>query len=129
MEHSDVVVFLHEFGHLIHWLFAGQRSFATQNFSEIENDVIEAPSQLLEEWVWDYATLKSFATNDAGEAIPEDLVRKDECRPAFRRGIWRHEPARVLRGFARLLLHGHARQGSHPGLRHRVQPLCPGTGA
>ena len=23
MEHSDVVVFLDEFGHLIHWLFAG----------------------------------------------------------------------------------------------------------
>ena len=76
MEHSDVVVFLHEFGHLIHWLFAGQRPLAAQNFSEIENDVIEAPSQLLEEWVWDYPTLKTFATNDAGEPIPEDLVRK-----------------------------------------------------
>jgi len=76
MEHSDVVVFLHEFGHLIHWLFAGQRSFAIQNFSEIENDVIEAPSQLLEEWVWDYATLKGFATNDAGEAIPAQLVER-----------------------------------------------------
>ena len=76
MEHSDVVVFLHEFGHLIHWLFAGHRPYATQNFSEIENDVIEAPSQLLEEWVWDYATLKTFATNDAGETIPEELVRK-----------------------------------------------------
>ena len=49
---------------------------ATDNFSEIENDVIEAPSQLLEEWVWDYATLKTFATNDAGEAILEELVRK-----------------------------------------------------
>jgi thimet oligopeptidase len=76
MEHSDVVVFLHEFGHLIHWLFAGQRSFAIQNFSEIENDVIEAPSQLLEEWVWDYATLKGFATNEAGEAIPAQLVER-----------------------------------------------------
>ncbi len=76
MEHSDVVVFLHEFGHLIHWLFAGQRPLAAQNFSEIENDVIEAPSQLLEEWVWDYPTLKTFATNDAGEVIPEGLVEK-----------------------------------------------------
>lgn len=76
MEHSDVVTFLHEFGHLIHWLFAGQRPFAMQNFSEIENDVVEAPSQLLEEWVWDYATLKGFAANDAGEAIPEELVGK-----------------------------------------------------
>jgi thimet oligopeptidase len=76
MEHGDVVTFLHEFGHLIHWLFAGQRPLAAQNFSEIENDVIEAPSQLLEEWVWDYATLKSFATNEAGAPIPEELVAR-----------------------------------------------------
>ena len=76
MEHSDVVVFLHEFGHLVHWLFAGHRPYAAQNFAEIENDVVEAPSQLLEEWVWDYATLQGFATNDAGVAIPQDLVAR-----------------------------------------------------
>src|SRR3546814_18317566 len=38
--------------------------------------VIEAPSQLLEEWVWDYDTLKRFATNAAGEPIPAALVEK-----------------------------------------------------
>jgi thimet oligopeptidase len=76
MEHGDVVTFLHEFGHLLHWMFAGHRPLAAQNFSEIENDVIEAPSQLLEEWVWDYDTLKSFATNEAGEPIPQALVAK-----------------------------------------------------
>jgi thimet oligopeptidase len=39
-------------------------------------DFIEAPSQLLEEWVWDYDTLKTFASNEAGEPIPESLVKK-----------------------------------------------------
>ena len=76
MEHGDVVTFLHEFGHLMHWLFAGHRPYASQNFSEIENDVTEAPSQLLEEWVWDYDTLKDFATNEAGQPIPPELVAK-----------------------------------------------------
>lgn len=76
MEHGDVVTFLHEFGHLLHWMFSGHVEYAAQNFSEIENDVIEAPSQLLEEWVWDYDTLKQFATNEKGEPIPADLVRK-----------------------------------------------------
>jgi thimet oligopeptidase len=76
MEHGDVVTFLHEFGHLLHWMFSGQVKYAAQNFGEIENDVIEAPSQLLEEWVWDYDTLKQFATNENGEPIPIDLVRK-----------------------------------------------------
>ena len=39
MEHGQVETFLHEFGHLIHWIFAGQQPFAAQNFGEIENDV------------------------------------------------------------------------------------------
>lgn len=76
MEHNDVVTFLHEFGHLMHWIFAGQQSYAAQNVMELENDVIEAPSQLLEERVWDYDTLKRCATNAAGEPIPAALVEK-----------------------------------------------------
>lgn len=76
MEHNDVVTFLHEFGHLLHWIFAGGQDYAAQNPMELESDVIEAPSQLLEEWVWDYDTLKRFATNAAGEPIPAALVEK-----------------------------------------------------
>jgi len=37
---------------------------------------IEAPSQMLEEWTWDYDTLKTFASNDQGEPIPADLVKR-----------------------------------------------------
>ena len=76
MEHGQVETFLHEFGHLIHWIFAGQQPFAAQNFGEIENDVIETPSTLLEEWVWDYDTLAKFATDSDGKVIPRDLVDK-----------------------------------------------------
>lgn len=76
MEHGQVETYLHEFGHLLHWMFAGQRELASQNFSEVENDVIEAPSTLLEEWVWDYDTLAKFATNAKGETIPAALVAK-----------------------------------------------------
>ena len=76
MEHGQVETFLHEFGHLLHWMFSGQRKFAAQNFSEIENDVTEAPSTLLEEWVWDYDTLAKFATDANGQTIPRQLVEK-----------------------------------------------------
>ena len=37
---------------------------------------VEAPSQMLEEWIWDYDTLSKFAINEAGETIPKSLVDK-----------------------------------------------------
>lgn len=76
MDHEDVATFVHEFGHLMHWLFSGRQPLAQQNFSETEWDFVEAPSQLLEEWVWDYDVLKRFAKDKDGNPIPEDLVRK-----------------------------------------------------
>lgn len=76
MEHEDVETFLHEFGHLIHNLYSGHQSYALQSMNGLPRDFVEAPSQLLEEWVWDYDTLKSFATNEAGEPIPAELVQK-----------------------------------------------------
>lgn len=76
MDHPDVETFFHEFGHLLHWIFAGQQPLAQQNFGQVEWDFVEAPSQMLEEWVWDYDTLRTFAVNDRGEAIPQALVTK-----------------------------------------------------
>ena len=76
MDHGDVTTFLHEFGHLIHDMYSGHTQYATQSMNALQWDFIEAPSQLLEEWTWNYDTLKGFASNDKGEAIPEALVKK-----------------------------------------------------
>ncbi|MGZ3305054.1 MAG: M3 family metallopeptidase, partial [Asticcacaulis sp.] len=76
MDHEDVTTFLHEFGHLIHSMYSGHTQYSTQSMSNLQWDFIEAPSQLLEEWTWDYDTLKGFASNDKGEPIPESLVKK-----------------------------------------------------
>jgi len=75
MEHGQVETFLHEYGHLMHFIFAGQNDIGYSRFQG-ESDFGEAPSIMLEEWVWDYETLKKFATNAEGEAIPENLVKK-----------------------------------------------------
>lgn len=74
--HDDVVTFLHEFGHLIHSLYSGHTQYGVQSMSNLQWDFIEAPSQLLEEWTWDYDTLKTFASNPKGEPIPQTLVAK-----------------------------------------------------
>ncbi|HYE46428.1 MAG TPA: M3 family metallopeptidase, partial [Caulobacter sp.] len=74
MDHEDVELFFHEFGHLIHWMFNGGHRLAQQNFGQVEWDFVEAPSQMLEEWAWDYDTLRTFAVNAEGKTIPADLV-------------------------------------------------------
>lgn len=77
MEHGDVETFLHEFGHLLHHIFGGQtQKWAAQSGVATEWDFVEAPSQMLEEWVYDYDTLKDFAVNAKGETIPRALVEK-----------------------------------------------------
>ncbi|HEX8466847.1 MAG TPA: M3 family metallopeptidase [Allosphingosinicella sp.] len=76
MEHRDVETFLHEFGHLLHVIFAGRQQWGQQGPFGLEWDFVEAPSQMLENWVWDYDTLKSFAVNSKGEPIPAALVDK-----------------------------------------------------
>jgi len=89
MEHTDVETFLHEFGHLLHNIFAGTDQ-RWMYFSGIKNewDFVEAPSQMLEEWVWDAQTLASFAHNDKGEVIPPALVKKMVAARDFGKAMW-----------------------------------------
>ena len=76
MQHSDVVTFLHEFGHLMHHLFAGGHHWDNVSGISTEWDFVEAPSQMLEEWVWDYDTISQFARNADGEPIPRELLKR-----------------------------------------------------
>jgi len=87
MEEGDVKTFFHEFGHLLHHVFAGHtRWTSTANFREY--DFVEAPSQLLEEWVQDAPTLQTFARHyQTNEPIPTDLVARMKRADAFARGL------------------------------------------
>jgi len=77
MEHRDVETFLHEYGHLLHYIFGGQTPrWAGLSGVATEWDFVEAPSQMLENWVYDYDTLKQFAVNASGQPIPRELVEK-----------------------------------------------------
>ena len=86
-EFSDVETFLHEFGHLLHHQFAGKVKWANNSGVATERDFVEAPSQLLEEWAYDYDTLKTFAVNAEGETIPEELVSQLNKARFFGKGI------------------------------------------
>ncbi|MBB6628020.1 Zn-dependent oligopeptidase [Nocardioides sp. KIGAM211] len=87
MEHQEVVTLFHEFGHLVHHVLGGRTDWARFSGVATEWDFVEAPSQMLEEWAWDAEILASFATNDAGEAIPAELVARMRAAHDFGRGL------------------------------------------
>ena len=89
MEYGDVVTFFHEFGHLMHWILGGQQEWAGISGITMESDFVEAPSQMLEEWMHSPQVLASFARNyKTGEPIPADLVARMNRASAFGRGGW-----------------------------------------
>jgi thimet oligopeptidase len=61
MEYGDVVAFFHEFGHLMHWILGGQQAWAGVSGITMESDFVEAPSQMLEEWMRSPQVLAKFA--------------------------------------------------------------------
>ena len=88
MEYNDVVTFFHEFGHLMHWIVATQQ-WAGVSGMTMESDFVEAPSQMLEEWMRSPQVLASFAHHyKTGEPIPAELVERMNRASAFGRAIW-----------------------------------------
>jgi thimet oligopeptidase len=77
MQYGDVVVFLHEFGHLMHHLIGSQNRFAGTGAFFVEGDFVEAPSQMLEEFFHDYGIITTFARHyQSGEVLPRDLYER-----------------------------------------------------
>jgi thimet oligopeptidase len=75
MTHDDVTTFFHEFGHLVHFLVAGHHQWVGIGGISTEQDFVEAPSQMLEEWTWDPATLARFARHyQTNEPIAAAMV-------------------------------------------------------
>jgi thimet oligopeptidase len=106
MEYGDVRTFLHEFGHLIHALSANRTRWTELSMLQLEWDFIEAPSQMLEEWLWDPATLARFARHyDTGRPIPAELVVRMKRATDFGKGL----DVRRQMTFARISLALHDR--------------------
>ncbi|BCY09265.1 M3 family metallopeptidase [Actinoplanes sp. L3-i22] len=85
---SEVRTFLHEFGHVLHYLLAGRGEFAGLNGLSVEWDFVETPSQMLEEWLADAPTLAAFAVHhETGEPLPADEVDRMRAAAEFGRAL------------------------------------------
>jgi thimet oligopeptidase len=87
--HRDVTTFFHEFGHLLHHLFAGRQRFLAFAGIATEWDFVEVPSQLYEEWAWDAGVLARFARHfETGESIPRELVARMREADEYGKGLF-----------------------------------------
>lgn len=89
LQHSDVVTYLHEFGHLMHAILGGQQDWAGISGIATEGDFVEVPSQMLEEFFRDPKLLATFARHyQTDEPIPAELVETMNRAGAFGRADW-----------------------------------------
>lgn len=75
LSHDDVVTFFHEFGHDMAALLT-TAPYETLS-SGFRQDFIEAPSQMLENFIWQPSILKEISSNvTTGAPLPDDLIAK-----------------------------------------------------
>ena len=77
LRHDDVVTLFHEMGHAIHHLFGKSRERSVSGINGVAWDVVEFPSQFLENFAYEKAILKRFGFHhETGEPIPDLLLEK-----------------------------------------------------
>ncbi len=74
---DDVQTLFHEMGHALHHLLSKINYHVISGINGVEWDAVELPSQFMEQFVWNYATLSTLSKHvDNGEILPLGFYNK-----------------------------------------------------
>src|SRR6476620_690421 len=93
LTHQDVETLFHEFGHALHSTVT-RAKYGRFAGTHVPGDFVEAPSQMLQNWVWDKKVLDTFAADyrDSYKTIPADLVKRlNDAKPANAGVLYRRQ--------------------------------------
>jgi thimet oligopeptidase len=134
LTHSDVETLFHEFGHALHTIVmrAKYSRFAGTN---VPGDFVEAPSQMLQAWVWNKKVLDTFAADyrDPSKKIPaETMAKLKEAKLATAATYYRRQFAMASLDLAMHAAHPEAQPYdcvaiSNPILEKVFLPIAPET--
>jgi len=87
LSHSDVLTFFHEFGHAVAQL-TDRSPYLTLGAGGLRQDFVEAPSQMLENWMWEPAVLARVSKHyETGKPLPDSLIKRMLALKHFRDGF------------------------------------------
>lgn len=76
LSHDEVETFFHEFGHIMHQTLT-RAPYNSIAGTSVKRDFVEAPSQMLENWVWEPAILKKLSKHvDTGRPLPDSTIEQ-----------------------------------------------------
>jgi thimet oligopeptidase len=76
LEHSEVETLFHEFGHIMHQVLT-RAKYGCLSGTSVKRDFVEAPSQMLENWVWEKEPLTKLSGHfKTGEPLPDAEIQK-----------------------------------------------------
>jgi len=106
LSHIEVITMFHEFGHGIHMMLS-ENNYANTGSMSVEWDFVELPSQLMENWCWEKASLDLFAEHyESKKPLPNEIVNSLNESQTFMSGF------NLLRqnefGFLDMELHKHS---------------------